>query len=109
VTATENDWPPYYPPRPQAVLDGAWKSSNHWGGLKGRDIAMSPYRNMPPEVAALARRAEADIRAGRVHAFAGPIIDRNGVERIPAGEAMSDQALLTMDWFVQGVSGELPK
>jgi simple sugar transport system substrate-binding protein len=40
--------------------------------------------------------------------FTGPIKDRKGVVRIPAGRKASLQELLTMEWAVPGVVGDWP-
>lgn len=41
------------------------------------------------------------------HPFQGPIRDRKGVLRIPAGRAASVLELNTMQWVSQGVVGEV--
>jgi hypothetical protein len=37
------------------------------------------------------------------HVFAGPLADRDGTERVPAGQSLSDADLWKMDWYVKGV------
>jgi simple sugar transport system substrate-binding protein len=108
LTAILDDWSPYYIKRVGAVLDGTWATSDTWAGLAEGEVVMSPYKNMPDEVAAQAAAVEAAIKAGELHPFAGPIRDRDGVERIAAGEEADDPTLLGMNWFVEGVVGELP-
>ena len=109
LTAIIDNWAPYYIRRVQAVLDGTWKSEATWDGLKEGMVKMAPYTNMPAEVKAMAEQTEADIIAGRVHPFTGPIYDREGNLRVPEGEVASDEMMLGMDWFVEGVEGDLPK
>ena len=109
LTAIEDNWAPYYVKRTQDVLDGTWESSDSWGGMDVDEVVMSPYWNMPYEVAVMAKEAEAKIRTGKVHAFTGPMIDRDGKERLAAGQVADDGMLLGMDFFVQGVKGDLPK
>ena len=36
-------------------------------------------------------------------------MDQSGKEVVPAGERLGDDKLLSMDWYVQGVEGKLPK
>jgi simple sugar transport system substrate-binding protein len=108
LTAIIDDWAPYYLKRVQAVLDGTWETSNTWGGLADGEVVMARYANMPPEVAEEAGRIEGAIRLGELHPFEGPVVDRDGTERIPAGRAATDEEMLTMNWFVQGVVGDLP-
>ncbi|HET7409607.1 MAG TPA: BMP family ABC transporter substrate-binding protein [Paracoccaceae bacterium] len=108
LTAIVDDWAPYYIDRVQAVLDGTWESQDIWGGLEEGFVAMAPYTNMPDEVKAAAEEQEELIRSGQLHPFTGPIKDREGTLRIPEGETATDEELLGMDWFVEGVQGELP-
>ena len=109
LTAIEDNWAPYYVKRVKAVLDGTWKSEDNWGGLADEEVVMSPYTNMPDEVKAAAEAAEEAVRSGAVHPFTGPIKDRDGTLRIPEGETADDGMMLGMDWFVEGVKGDLPK
>ena len=109
LTAIEDNWAPYYIKRTQDVLDGTWTSSDSWEGLSTNEVVMSPYWNMPYEVAVMAKQAELAVRDGSVHPFTGPIVDREGTERVAAGAVADDGMLLGMDWFVKGVSGDLPK
>lgn len=41
--------------------------------------------------------------------FEGPIADQQGQLRVRANQRLSYGELLTMDWFVKGVSGEIPR
>ncbi len=109
LTAIEDNWAPYYVKRTKAVLDGTWKSADNWGGLDVEEVVMSAYTNMPDDIAAMAKEAEEGVRSGAIHPFTGPIIDRDGTERLAAGETADDVMLLGMDWFVKGVQGDLPK
>lgn len=109
LTAILDNWSPYYIARTKAVLDGTWTSTDTWGGIKAGEVKMAPFTNMPDNVKAAAEKAVADIASGAVHPFTGPIKDRDGTERIAAGAVADDGMLLGMDWFVEGVLGDLPK
>lgn len=41
--------------------------------------------------------------------FTGPIKDQNGQLRIPAGTRATHDDLWTIDWFVEGIVGEIPR
>jgi basic membrane protein A len=41
--------------------------------------------------------------------FTGPIKDQDGTERIPAGQRASIGELLSIDWFVEGNVGSIPR
>ncbi|MEM7237582.1 MAG: BMP family ABC transporter substrate-binding protein [Pseudomonadota bacterium] len=109
LTAIEDNWAPYYIKRTQAVLDGTWESADSWAGIADEEVVMSPYKNMPDNVKAAAEAAESGVRDGSTHPFTGPITDRDGAERVAAGTTADDGMLLGMDWFVDGVVGDLPK
>lgn len=108
LTSIVDNWAPYYVKRTKAVLDGTWTSQDSWGGFAADEVVMSEYRLMPDGVKAAARKAEMDVRSGAVHPFTGPIYDRDGKLRIEAGRTATDEELLTMDWLVEGVIGDLP-
>jgi simple sugar transport system substrate-binding protein len=109
LTAIIDNWSPYYIERVRAVLDGTWESQDSWKGLAAGEVVMAPYTNIPADVKAAAEKAAADVASGAVHPFTGPIKDRDGVERIAAGATADDGMMAGMDWFVEGVEGDLPK
>ncbi len=108
LTAIIDDWAPYYVKRAQAVLDGTWESVDVWDGLASGMVGMAPYKNMPDEVAALAKETEEAIKSGALHPFKGPIRNQAGEEVVGAGEALGDDVLAGMNWYVEGVQGDLP-
>lgn len=104
LTAIEDIWGPHYIARAQAMLDGTWKSENMWDGMVDGTVVISPYnKNVPADVAALADEVQAGYKAGTYDIFTGPIVDTEGVERVPAGKVMTLEELATIDWFVKGV------
>lgn len=109
LTSIIDNWAPYYVTRVGQVLDGTWESKDTWDGIQLGKVQMSPYFNMPYEVAMAAKETEDKIRLGRLHPFTGPVVDRDGKERVAAGETPDDAMLLTMDFFIKGVIGDLPK
>jgi basic membrane protein A len=109
LTAIIDNWDKYYVARAQAVLDGTWTSTDTWGGLDVGMVEMAAYTNMPDDVKALAEETEAKLIDHSLHAFAGPIRDQGGMERVAAGAHADDGMILSMDWFVEGVDGSLPQ
>ena len=57
----------------------------------------------------MAEKAKEGIIAGKVHPFTGPIKDQKGKIRIPAGKTADDGMLLGMNWYVEGIEGNIPK
>jgi simple sugar transport system substrate-binding protein len=107
LSASIDNWAPYYIDRTQAVLDGKWASTDTWGGFDSGMLEMTAFRNLPPDVAELATQTVADIKSGKNKVFVGPILDQAGTTKVPAGTAMNDAALSSMQWLVQGVEGKL--
>jgi basic membrane protein A len=107
LTAVVHQWGGYYTRVAESVLAGAWKPQPVWGGMKEGFIALAPLSDeVPKDAAALVQRRQSDIVHGRFHPFSGRIVDNSGRERQATG-VMKDEAIATMDWFVQGVQGSL--
>ena len=110
LSAVVNNWGPYYIDRTKAALDGSWESSDSWVGLKGGMVKIAPYgAAVTTEAAAAADAVVSGIIDGSLHPFQGPINNQQGEEVTKAGETIDDGVLLGMNWYVEGVQGELPK
>lgn len=110
LTASTHQWGAFYTKVAQAMLAGSWKPGNIWGGIKDGMVKLAPINPVvPKEVRDLVAKAEADIAAGKLHAFGGPVKDQQGKERAPAGKSLTDEQLGVMDYYVEGVVGQLPK
>ena len=107
-TAIVDNWGPYYISRVKAVLDGTWKTTDTFAGLKDKAVSMAPYTNLPDDVVALAKATEAKI-AGGWNPFTGPILDQAGNVKVKAGETIKDGDLLGTNWYVKGVDDKLPQ
>jgi basic membrane protein A and related proteins len=107
LSASTDIWAPYYIKRIDEVLSNTWKSTDIWGGFAEGMLAMSPFHNMPDDVAALATQTVADIKSGKNKVFTGPITDQSGSVKVAAGATMDDGALNGMQWLVQGIDGKL--
>ena len=110
LTSIIDDWDPYYIERAKAVVEGTWESSDVWYGIKDGMVKMADYGDaVPADVAAEADAIEAAIVDGTLHPFAGPINNQAGEQVVAEGEVISDEDLLKMDWYVEGVLGSIPK
>lgn len=110
LTSIIDNWDEYYIARTKAVMEKTWKSSDTWDGFDKGMVSLAPYNAvLPKDVVELAETARKDIIAGKRHSFTGPIVDKDGKERVAAGKTATDPEILSMDWYVQGVSGDLPK
>ena len=109
LTAIIDAWGPYYVARTKALLDGSWKSQNTWDGMGAGMVVMAPFTNMPSDVAALAQKTYDDLSTGKLHAFSGPINDQSGKQVVAAGAVADDGMLAGMNFYIEGIDGELPK
>jgi len=110
LTAIIDDWAPYYIQRIKAVLDGTWKAEDTWGGFNTGMVVMAPYdEQIPADVRKMAGDARDAIAAGKLHPFTGPINKQDGTPWLKAGETAPDGDLAGMNFYVEGVEGDLPK
>ena len=109
LTAVTHNWGEYYTRTAQAAVEGKWKPTSVWMGVKENVIRMAPFNKVvPQDVQDLVRKTEGDMKAGKFHPFTGPIRDNAGKERIAAGKTLDDATLNRMDYYVEGVQGKLP-
>ena len=111
LTSIEDIWGPYYAARAKAVVDGTWSSGDTWDGMDKGMVVMSPYNNklMPASLIQEAVNMEVGIKDGTIHPFTGPIYNQAGELVVPEGEVAPDGMLLGMNFYVQGIDGEVPQ
>lgn len=110
LTSAIWNWGPYYEKTIKEVQAGTWKSSAYWGGMKDKVVDIAPYGPaVTNETKKLADAAKQNIIDGKLVVFAGPLYDQTGAERVAAGQALTDKDLLSIDWFVKGVDGQINK
>ncbi len=110
LTAIIDNWDGYYIERVKAVMDGSWASKDTWGGLDVGMVQMAPLNvAIPDDVKKEATDAMEAIKAGTLKPFAGPIKKQDGSEAAKEGESIDDGTLLGMNFYVEGVDGQLPK
>jgi simple sugar transport system substrate-binding protein len=108
LTSVVHQWGAYYTAVARAVIAGTWTPQPVWGGMKEGFITLAPFGpGVSKEAAAAVETKQRAIVAGSFKPFSGRLVDANGRVRLERG-ALDDRAILTMDWFVQGVVGSLP-
>lgn len=104
------NWGPYYVKVVKSVMDKTWKSEQYWGPIADGIIDLGPYGGMvSDDVKNMVSAKRQDIINGKLEVFNGPIKDNTGKLRVPAGQKMTDDQMLSFDWFVEGVDGTIPK
>jgi basic membrane protein A len=110
LTASTNNWGDFYTETAKAVIAGTWKSGEVRGGLKEGMVKMSPLNPVVPAAAAKAfEEAKAAITSGKFHPFQGPLKDQSGAVKVAAGTVMPLKEMLSLNYYVQGVEGSIPK
>lgn len=88
------------------VLDGTWKPIFLRCGMAEGCMALAPFGpKVPQEVQDYVNQVKADLEAGKIVTFKGPIVDQEGNVRVAEGEVLTDDQMGAVDWFVKGVIG----
>lgn len=110
LTAATHLYGDFYTKTTQAVLDKSWKADADWTGIKEGSIALAPINPVvPADVVALVEQTTKGIVDGTFHPFQGPIKDQSGKVVVEAGKSLSDEDLLGMSYYVEGVLGNIPR
>lgn len=105
LTAPVWNWGPYYVKIVDEVRNGTWKPESAWPGLADGIVGLAPFGPMvPQEVQDKVAAAKAEIIGGK-KVFSGPVKDQQGNIKLADGVAATDEELLGMTWFVEGVVG----
>jgi basic membrane protein A len=109
LAAVTHHWGEYYTKTAQSVLDGTWKPGNLWGGMKDGMIKVEAFNaSLPKEIVERVDAKAAAIKAGEFHPFTGPIRSNDGREVAAKGAVLTDEQLGKMDFYVEGVVGQVP-
>jgi basic membrane protein A len=112
LTSVIWNWGPYYIDIVESVMDGTWESEQYWGGWPDGIVDLAPIAEfVPEEIRSTIEEEISRFKSGEetiYTIFTGPIADQTGEIRVPEGQSMTDEELLSMDWFVEGVEGEIP-
>ncbi len=108
LTATIDNWSPYYIQKVQDVMDGTWKSGDYFGHMKDDVVQMAPFTNMPDTVKVFAQKIKDGITNGKYFAFTGPIKDNTGKLQLKDGEIADDAHLNSMMYYVEGIDAKVP-
>ena len=109
LTATIDNWGPYYVKRVGEVMNGTWKTGDYFGHMDDGSVQMAPFTNMPADVAAKANEIKDAIEAGEYFAFTGPLKDNTGKLQLADGEVATDLQLNQMMYYVEGINATVPK
>ena len=110
LTAAVYDWGAYYTKQVQGVIDGSWAKGDYYGNIADGFTNIAPFgKRVDAATQAAIEAKKAEIVAGTFDIFAGPITDQSGAEKVAAGASLPFGDQMTIQWFVKGVEGEIPK
>lgn len=110
LTSAIWNWGPFYVKTVQQVKEGSWKSEQYWGPMSDDVVRIAPLADaVPADVKQLVDTKKQALINHEFDVFNGPVKDQSGKVRIPAGQTMADKDMLSFDWFVEGVTGTIPK
>ncbi|WP_341367215.1 BMP family ABC transporter substrate-binding protein [Yoonia sp. BS5-3] len=110
VSSIIDNWAPYYIARTQAVIDGTWETTNTWDGIAPGMVEIGEITDaVPAEIKASAEAMIAAMETGDYHPFTGPLNKQDGSAWLAEGEVADDGTLAGMDFYVEGLTAEIPQ
>lgn len=110
LTSAIFNWGVFYEKDIKEIMNGTWKPEKFWGGLDTGVVDIAPMTKLvPPQTQKLVEAMKEELKSHEFHVFEGPIYNQKGKLAIPSGKMATDKELLSMNWFVQGVVGSIPK
>ncbi len=109
VSSIIDNWGPYYIERTKAVMDGTWETVNTWDGIGAGMVGIGAMTDkIPADVQDAANALKASIASGEYHPFTGPLKKQDGSDWLAEGEVADDGTLAGMNFYVEGIEGDIP-
>ncbi|MCE8511855.1 BMP family ABC transporter substrate-binding protein [Ruegeria pomeroyi] len=109
VSSIIDNWAPYYIARTKAVMDGTWTSVSTWDGIGAGMVGIGEISDaVPADVKAEALALKDALANGSYHAFTGPLKKQDGSDWLAEGETADDGTLAGMNFYVEGIEGDIP-
>ena len=103
------DWTPYYSKVVDDTLAGKWQTGNFWWGVKEGAIDLKKIADdVPQEIKDKVEKASAGLKDGSFAVWTGPVKDNTGKEVLEAGKVGDDGFLRGINFYVNGIEGNVP-
>ena len=103
-------WDRFLGPELKKIIAGNWIAPANGALLSmqqgGTDIVLTPGDRISAADQAKIMAAREQLLHGQTLIYSGPLSDRDGQQRVAAGQHMADPELWKMDWFVKGVMSQ---
>ena len=111
LTAIINGWAPYYVKKVKQGMDGTWKGAEQtFDGINAGMVIIGPLSDkIPDNVKKEAMAIRDGIASGTLHFFTVPINKQDGSPWLKAGETAEMATLLGMNFYVEGIQGDIPQ
>ena len=110
ISSIVDNWAPYYVKRVGQVLDGTWTSEATWAGIGDGEVVIGEITDaVPAEVKAEAEALRDQIGSGAYHPFTGPLKKQDGSDWLAEGQVATDEELSGMNFFVEGITAQIPQ
>ncbi|WP_439122343.1 BMP family ABC transporter substrate-binding protein [Marivita sp.] len=109
IASIIDEWSPYYVKRVGALMDGSYEQIDSWAGMPEGEVVIGEMNDaIPADVQAEAQAMIDAITAGEYHPFTGPMNKQDGSAWLAEGETADDGTLLGMDFYIEGITSEIP-
>lgn len=112
VTGAIWNWEELFVDMTKTAVEGEFKGSQYdgiyRGGLSEGVVELAPFGSVvPDDIKALIEEKESEIESGEFHPFAGPIMGQDGTIKIEEGVTPTIDQLESVNYFVEGVIGNI--
>lgn len=101
----------------KSIINGGWKEDdasdtlqalNYWWGMSAGVIDLIHSMKLPTETQRLLEIMKSCVCTVRFHTFSGVLYDQSGQQRCGQGQDLTPEEIITMDWLLDNVIGEIP-
>lgn len=103
LTGCLYDFSSFYKDDLQQIMGGDWHSRRYVAGIGSGVVKLEKLSNSTADTDDLVQTISKKLESGELNPFSGPIKDTQGNIKIPSGQKLTDDAIQSMDWFVDGV------
>ena len=109
------DWGKIYIALARSLINGKWgadqsgaRALDYWWGMSANVIDIAVTQRMDTALARLIDIMRDGLHEGTVRVFEGQLVDQQGNVRCDRDSALSPAQILTMDYLLENVEGQVP-